>query len=247
MKMKETEKRLLETPYYNDTHTPEPKNEYVCWIDIMGTRSRMIDSVRTISIFIFKFHTVLLNHRREGITIYPLMDGAYITSSSQIIMLNYLKEVFFQLAETIICADNNLHKFIVRAGLAYGLVTHGRDVPESAGKILAQNENIRNAILLGAPMIYAYQCECLAPPFGIYIHESIRLYMNNSDRPIKQKWWKWWFTDKERFDDDFRTNFITSMKSYYDFATNNSYVLEYDNVKINEHRKMFEQYIGSKE
>ena len=54
----------------------------VCWLDIMGTKTKMENSVKTCSIFIFKLHTAVLEAIEKGCDIqtYPVMDGVYFTS-----------------------------------------------------------------------------------------------------------------------------------------------------------------------
>ncbi len=47
-------------PYVTDSAFPETQNEYVCWIDIMGTKSKMEHSVNTCGIFMLKFHAAIL-------------------------------------------------------------------------------------------------------------------------------------------------------------------------------------------
>ena len=42
-------------PRVKDSAFPEMKNEYVCWIDIMGTKRKMEHSVNTCGIFMLKF------------------------------------------------------------------------------------------------------------------------------------------------------------------------------------------------
>ena len=57
-------------------------NEYVCWIDIMGTRNIMSESVSKAANSIFKLHSCVMDCIDEDgdATFYPLMDGVFITS-----------------------------------------------------------------------------------------------------------------------------------------------------------------------
>lgn len=41
-------------PFVKDSAIPQARNEYVCWIDIMGTKSKMENSVNTCAIFMWK-------------------------------------------------------------------------------------------------------------------------------------------------------------------------------------------------
>lgn len=48
-------------PFVKDSAIPQARNEYVCWIDIMGTKSKMENSVNTCAIFMLKFHASILD------------------------------------------------------------------------------------------------------------------------------------------------------------------------------------------
>lgn len=48
-------------PFVTDSAIPQARNEYVCWIDIMGTKSKMENSVNTCAIFMLKFHASILD------------------------------------------------------------------------------------------------------------------------------------------------------------------------------------------
>jgi hypothetical protein len=42
----------------------------------------------------------------------------------------------------------------------------------------------RQALLIGMPMIHAYQTERQAPPFGIFVHESARSFAPGNEVPL---------------------------------------------------------------
>ena len=52
--------------YFNDADFPEMENEFVLWVDIMGTKNNMSSSVRTSSIFICKLHVAIMEAKRKG-------------------------------------------------------------------------------------------------------------------------------------------------------------------------------------
>ncbi len=239
------------TPYFSDRDMPDAKSEYVCWIDMMGTQQKMIDTVRKATIHVFKFHSALIKYKTDDVEIYPLMDGAYITSRDFLKMLSYLQNVFVCLANLAAETREPEHRFLVRAGMAYGQMLHGAEITNKASTELDQNRNITNQIMVGPPMSWAYQIENQAPPFGICIHDSVRLYSIRDMKPTKSidKWWKWWkpfyeivsplidFGDPKIFD-----HLKSAIKSYFDYAEKNTYFLSYSKTEINKHRDMFNEY-----
>lgn len=52
--------------YFNDIDFPEMENEYVLWVDIMGTKNNMSGSVRTSSIFICKLHVAIMEAKTKN-------------------------------------------------------------------------------------------------------------------------------------------------------------------------------------
>lgn len=90
-------KRVVFMPYVKDSAFPKMKNEYVCWIDIMGTKRKMEHSVNTCGIFMLKFHAAILEAIQEkgcAIETYPVMDGVYITAASRQELQNALFHIF---------------------------------------------------------------------------------------------------------------------------------------------------------
>ena len=73
--------------YFNSQLLPEPSQEYVCFLDIMGIQSRMKKGcLAKCGNFIFKLHATILEAWRtsgyKSVSVYPIMDGAYITSKN---------------------------------------------------------------------------------------------------------------------------------------------------------------------
>lgn len=173
--------------YFNDADFPAMKNEYVLWIDIMGTKNSMSSSVRTSSIFIFKLHVAIMEAITQNINVYPMMDGAYVTTNDEKSMASFIKKVFKSLGDTLINTENNFHKFLVKGSLAYGPIIHGKDIPTSCSKCLEKNEDYTKGMLLGMPMILASKGEKDAPPFGIYCDESARMV----SQEFAHRWYEW--------------------------------------------------------
>lgn len=217
-------------------------NEFVCWLDMMGTKSIMSRSLEEYSIKMFKLHnTALLAEEEmddsEDLNLYPVMDGVYIVSKTKHTLEEYLRLVFNTLADDIINEREVYHRFIIRAAVAFGPIVHGRDIPEDATQL---DEAFKNTLLLGLPMVQAFGYEKNAPPFGVYIHESARSFApdDEDEEPFRYVWWKWF----EPFDRTIAVELREILTEYYEWATNNSQRIGYDSDKINEHEELAKQY-----
>ena len=170
---------------------PPAKDEYVCFIDTMGIQSTMQHSLNNASNYIFKLHATLLEEWRSyasnTISIYPIMDGAYITSKSKEDILAYLTRVFNSLTCSLLNESQFKYWYFVRASIAYGSIIHGKDIPYDASLEFSTRIGYKESILIGEPIIRAYQTEKNASPMGVFIHESCA----TSETPIPLDW-KWY-------------------------------------------------------
>lgn len=219
--------------YFNDADFPEMKNEYVLWVDIMGTKNNMSQSVRTSSIFICKLHVAILNAKKNinDIHVYPMMDGAYVTSQNENDMKSFIKKLFNALSDTLIAEKNDFHKFLVKGSLAYGPVLHGHSIQNTCSILFEKNRAYVDNILLGLPMIQACKGEKNAPPFGIYCDESARVIGHE----FAHRWHKWCAKSKAPM-------VARSVQSYFDYSKEHYYEIGYPLEKIKEHEEKAKQY-----
>ena len=142
-------------PFVVDSAIPSAHNEYVCWLDIMGTKTKMENSVKTCSIFIFKLHTAVLEAIEKGCDIqtYPVMDGVYFTSKRKKDMEKALSYIFSTLGKLFIDEKEFEHQFLVKAAVAYGPIIHGSDIGNEINRQFANNEIYKQSLLLGLPML----------------------------------------------------------------------------------------------
>ena len=100
--------------FFNNKKLPTPKREYVAFIDIMGTKNHMKNSVQTTANYIFKLHAAVLtawrNEKYKNVFVYPVMDGAYITATTKEDMEKILVRIYLEIARVIVMED----KFGVR-------------------------------------------------------------------------------------------------------------------------------------
>lgn len=92
------ERRVVMPAYFDANKLPDPQKEYVCFIDIMGFQTKILHSVKQASNYMFKLHATLLEAWRtkayNSIAVYPIMDGAYVTSRHKNDLLNFLSYVY---------------------------------------------------------------------------------------------------------------------------------------------------------
>lgn len=177
-------------PFFSPTHMPDTQNEYVCWLDVSGTKSTLSRSIKAGAVSIFKLHDAILNFKNSNVNIYPVMDGAYITSQSKSHIIEFVNNVFKVMAECLIDTEVK-YRFFIKASTAFGPVIHGKDIPDEASFRYGKNTNYKSSLLLGMPMIQAASSESLASPFGVYIHESARAFSPNSEESFITSHWQW--------------------------------------------------------
>lgn len=225
---------------FNADHLPVPVQEYVAWVDVMGTQASMSRSLKVTANFIFKLHTAALQAPRENVRIYPVMDGFYASSADQIQILTFLRSVFVELADEFNAMANNQHRFVIRGAIAYGPVVHGIAVPPAASQTLGANPNYRDQVLLGMPMVQAHLGEASAPPFGLFVHESARAFSPVGVEPFHHFWWQWVNAGNQAIWNALMTN----LDLYFDWCRQRSSRLGYSPDRIAVHREMANQFFA---
>lgn len=232
-------------PFVTDGAMPLAHNEYVCWLDIMGTKSSMENSVNTCAIFMLKFHAAILeaiDKKKCNISTYPVMDGVYLTSKSRLDLEDTLFYVFSELGSLFIKEQNIHHKFLVKASIAYGPVIHGKEIKDSVNNALAKNKSYKNSLLLGLPMIQAITGEQKAPPFGIFVNESARTFSPEGEEPFNVKWWKWFLRKDSNWAQAKTTDLSQKVKEYFEGCEKQSLALDYPEDRIKAHKEAAKEY-----
>lgn len=225
--------------YFNASKLPKPINSYVAWIDVMGIRAIMSRSIQITANFVFKLHSAALEvlPATNSLTLYPVMDGIFVVSKRQEEILVFLGDLMKKIAYTFVEQEIQ-HRFLVKAALAYGPVTHGREITPEANQKLGGNEEYKNSLLIGMPMIQAYQSESKAPPFGIFIHESARAFSPSDETPIPHVWWRWLNRS-----DSLRDELRNELESYFKWCEDHPLQIEYAVDRIKIHKEMVKQYL----
>lgn len=219
--------------------------EYVCFIDIMGTQNCMRTSFERAANFIMRLHccvtevTDSLNkgRRQNLLSLYPIMDGVYLTSSDPELLLSAIRRVFDKLAQIQVHFAEPQKLFIVRGAITYGDITHGKAISVEVCPHLAACANGYNdKLLFGLPMIQAYNAEHTAPPFGIYIHESAR-----NINYLQGRFFYWW-NHGTHPQPPLVQALHTQLDSYFDWCEKNRFALKMEPAKIAIYREQLKEY-----
>src|SRR5205809_4868924 len=118
-----------------------PTNEYVCWLDVMGSRNIMRRSMSFAANFVMKLHIACLDTWKSEpkVELYPMVDGVYACSKNLVELLAFVKLVYRSLAMEFVSEDNPLYRFMVRGGVSFGLVIKQPDFADCS-LVLAEDE-----------------------------------------------------------------------------------------------------------
>lgn len=227
-------------PYFNANALPTARDEYVCWLDIMGVQAAMMRSLNVTANFVFKLHTMVLEQPATGVTLYPVMDGVYLTSPERTRMRAFLEGVLRRAAQLFVSTPVNEHRFLVKSAVAWGPVIHGRDVPTKATPVFGKHAPYRNALLLGMPMVNAHLCEHQAPPFGVYVHGSASEWLESWERAKSAVWWPWFAAGT----DPDAKSLKPALVNYFEWALARAGAIAYDASRMTEHKSRALQYLA---
>ncbi len=232
--------------FFDSRHLPQPQPEYVAWIDVMGIGPVMGRSLDIAANFIFKLHVAALQAPAAQVTRYPVMDGLYVASAIQQSLLSFLRSVLEECGDLFLNTIEPFHRFIVRGALAYGPVIHGASVPDAAVQapstaqnVFAANPSYKVAIMLGLPLVQAHESERLAPPFGIYVHESARSFAPPGAAPLHHVWWTWGHPGIRTW-----AALPVALTSHYAWCRQRARAIQYEADRIAVHEEMANQYFA---
>lgn len=214
---------------------------YVAWIDVMGVRAFMLRSLPVTANFVFKLHVAALEEADPAVRLYPVMDGLYVVTSDRTKMRAFLKAVFLRLADCFCSTTENEHRFLVKCAVAKGPVIHGSDIGIAASPVFgqsSQNEQYKDSILLGMPMVLAVQSEPQAPPFGVYVHSSASDLLTSTERKHSHIWWHWFSAGNNQ-----AQLLRAALPDYFTWCERRAGAIEYDGSRIRAHRDQVTQYL----
>jgi hypothetical protein len=172
-------------PYFIGDDAGPQRYRYVLWVDIMGSQGKMLRNVKTASIPLMKLHvaalTAVKKNKYQPVELFPVIDGIYVICEKLGPIEFFISDVFRSMAAEFLALDN-WERSVIRGAIAYGPVILGAESTKGAA-ILGERDYARS-ILLGMPLVQAYQAERGAPPFGVFVHESVRAFGPTSKHPV---------------------------------------------------------------
>jgi Spy/CpxP family protein refolding chaperone len=229
-------------PYYLGDESGPQKSRYVLWVDIMGSQGKMLRNVRTASIPLMKLHVAALNAKKKtigGVDLFPVIDGIYVVSEHLGSIGFFISDVFRSMAAEFLVL-NHWERSVIRGAVAYGPVIMGEECKEGAA--ILKESNYVNSILLGMPLVQAYTAEKGAPPFGVYVHESVRAFGQIAGHSVTVLFWRWW--SKNGSNTSVATALLPSLRSYFEWCRKNSVTSGYPPDRIVAHQVLAEEYFG---
>jgi hypothetical protein len=234
-------------PYFSARGvTDELGVRYVAWLDLMGTSSMMRRSATIAATFIGKLHSAAIkatkNVPEDQVRLYPVIDGVYITSAAQAPLLRVLKPILKALAVNFVLEKDIVHRFMVRGAIAYGPTCEGKDLLTKENWQLNSRPEYAKSICLGVPLAQAFDAEKAAAPYGIWIHESARSFSPPGIHPLTGTHWHWWRYQMGQHDEILVQCLHSQLLDYLDWCKRHSTYLIYDEVRIEHHRQLVDQY-----
>ncbi len=168
-------------------------NKYIAWIDLMGAANAMMLSLPKASNFVAKVHCTAqkaqVTHQR--ISVHPITDGFFATADDWGDLIRFLRRSFLTLANLFSLERYNQHRFIIRGAIAYGPFIDGTSITAGFGQPQPTyiGNNYMHNVMIGSPLSWAYKAESKAPPFGIYVDQSVLTF---SPSPIGSPLHYWW-------------------------------------------------------
>jgi hypothetical protein len=220
-----------------------PTNEYIGWIDVMGSESIMLRSLRIASNFVMKLHIAALRASKiiNVVELYPVIDGIYLCSSSQKPILQFIDFVYSTLADVFIDETDNFQRFLVRGGLAYGPVMKGSSALNCCDELKSNNAYTKQ-VLIGPPLTQAFKIEEQSSPFGMAVHESVRSFAPKDERVLSLTHYKWW-KYATRSNDSSRAEKVSKiLLTYFEWCSKHSLELGYKKESIARHKEIAIEY-----
>lgn len=176
-------------PYF-DNHDLAPTNRFVAWVDLMGAENHMLLSLPKSAVYIAKIHAAGIDAGKQfsGVSIHPITDGFYAVSERWSEIQDFTSRVMRSLAHCFQSTDDHQHRFLVRAGVAYGRFIDGSQLETGSNSFSGQDAYLHN-VMIGSPLAWAYKAESKAPPFGIYIDQSITTHSGERIAWVLHRWW----------------------------------------------------------
>jgi hypothetical protein len=220
-----------------DTRHLETQNKYVAWIDVMGSGPTLVRSVPSAINFILKLQAAAVECNTKNLVLYPMNDGLFIVSDDIFEIRDLIQGVYERIHLANARAGGDMRKvFLARASIAFGPVFEGSNLTKKACPTMAANMNLASRMLIGPPVVNAYQGERHTGPFGIFVHESARVYPSNPWSGSLMRYWS------PKSTPSWLAPLKQSLTEYLNYCDAHSAELDYPMDRINEHRRLAREF-----
>lgn len=178
-------------PFFDNRDlSTKDKDRFVAWIDLMGAANHFLMSLPKASCFVGKIHDAGLQaqKRHTNVSLHPIADGFYAISEDWAETKEFTSRVIRSLAYIFDSESEAEHRFLVRAGIAYGRFVDGTQMANGSKALQGHDEYLRN-VFVGCPLAWAYKAEGKAPPFGIYVDQSVTTHSGEPVAWVLHQWW----------------------------------------------------------
>ncbi|MEX1376765.1 MAG: hypothetical protein AB1Z23_04715 [Eubacteriales bacterium] len=142
------------------------------------------------------------------------------------------------------------YNYQVKSPISYGKLNEGRHIPSTALPYFAehQDNSYINRLMIGEPVINAYENEKHSSPFGIFIDDKAKNYFEQTlfseNNPNDFYWWK---SANNNFEISEHKELFSCILDYYEFYINlsNKHRCKYKPAKIEEHLSRAANYFLS--
>jgi hypothetical protein len=199
----------------------------------MGTGNYMYQDVSEAAQKILDFQLLSIEHETQDLSTYPMMDGIYVVSEEVNNLLDFIDNTFEDHADRIV--NEELEEiYLIRGGISFGPIVEGDDFEygEDSDDVL----RTINSLLIGSPMVEAFNIEDEAPPFGIAIHDSARAFTESG---FQYQWYNWFEPDHLELANDLRKE----VEEYFEESKNHCHMTNYPEEKIDHHAKLLDKYL----
>lgn len=226
----------MNSPFFNQSRMAVTANQYVAWLDVMGTASTLQRSLPQAANFVCKLHSSCLNHLpQQGVKYYPMNDGAYLVGDIDPI-LQTLREVMIETAGVFLAERNGMKRYMIRGAIAFGDVVHGSSAvlglhAQQANPVMVER------LLLGLPTALAYRGEANAAPFGIFIDQTAR------NAPSSQyPFFRWWLPRTASFNAARKKSLGEKIDKHLDWCLAHPIQTAYPKDRAEQHRLLAREY-----
>ncbi len=189
---------------------------------------------------IMKIHAAALFAKQEfpALEINPVMDGVYGFVRDRETMELALKNIMTALAHVFVLERVTSSRFMVRAGVSFGPVIPGSTLAVGS-QILMANKDYLGGTAIGMAISHAYEAEGMAPPFGVYVHESARAFapVPGEGFPYRTNLWRWF-----REDDAVTWALRRTLVDHFDWLHRNPVAALYEKDAAGRHRALADEY-----